>query len=98
MTPNQARYGINLDTCQGLEDDPPEGEIPLAKDRVKDLDKLRAELESNWRTAKENQAKYYNQRHAPIEYNVGEIVLLLRIRLKPSLNLCLLEPRSTDIN
>jgi hypothetical protein len=34
MSPNQARYGINLQTRQGIEDNPVKGEIPLAKERA----------------------------------------------------------------
>ena len=45
MTPNRARYGVDLDTRQGIEDDPDIGNIPLAKDRAKDLVKIRQALE-----------------------------------------------------
>jgi hypothetical protein len=76
MTPNRARYGVDLDTRQGIADDPQKGEIPLAKERAQDVVKLRGELEDRWRDAKEAQAKYYNKRHTPIEYSVGELVLL----------------------
>jgi hypothetical protein len=76
MTPNQARYGINLDTRQGIEDDPLRGEIPFAKERAEKLVKIRQELEECWIKTKESQAKYYNKNHTPIEYNIGEWVLL----------------------
>ena len=47
MSPNQARYGINLETRQGIEDDPLRGEIPAAKDRAEQIIHLRKELEEN---------------------------------------------------
>jgi len=47
MSPNQARYGMNLETRQGVEDDPKRGEIPAAKDRAEQIIQLRKELEEN---------------------------------------------------
>jgi len=76
MSPNQARYRVNLDTRQGIEDDPKKGEILIAKDRAEAIIQLRKELERRWEEAKETQAKYYNKRYTPIEYSVGELVLL----------------------
>tara|TARA_R110002033_G_scaffold138543_1_gene177545 strand:+ start:148 stop:273 length:126 start_codon:yes stop_codon:yes gene_type:complete len=32
MIPNEARYGINLETCLGIEDDLIRGEILIAKE------------------------------------------------------------------
>jgi hypothetical protein len=82
MSPNQARYGINLETIQGVEDDPQRGEIPAARDRVARILELRKELESAWRRTKEAQAKGYNQRHLPVQYTVGERVLLSAKNIK----------------
>ena len=82
MTPNRARYGVDLDTRQGIEDDPDIGNIPLAKDRAEDLVKIRQALEERWAKTKEAQAKYYNQRHTLIQFNVGEMVLLSAENLK----------------
>jgi hypothetical protein len=45
MTPNRARYSVDLDTHQGIADDPQKGEIPLAKERAQDVVKLQGELE-----------------------------------------------------
>ena len=82
MSPNQARYGMNLETRQGVEDDPKRGEIPAAKDRAEQIIQLRKELEENWRQTKTSQAKYYNQRHLPKQYSVGEMVWLLAKNIK----------------
>jgi hypothetical protein len=48
----------------------------MAKDRAEALIQIREELEKHWREAKERQAKYYDQKHSAIEYNVGEMVLI----------------------
>lgn len=76
MSPNMARYGMNLETRQGVEADPLRGEIPAAKDRATEILDLRKELEVTWAKTKEAQAKYYNKRHQPNQYSVGELVLL----------------------
>ena len=82
MSPNQARYRVNLDTRQGIKDDPKKGEILIAKDRAEAIIQLRKELERRWEEAKETQAKYYNKRHTPIEYSVSELVLLSAQNIK----------------
>ena len=47
ISPNEARYGITLDTRQGIEADPPGGEIPHAKERAESIIKIRKELENS---------------------------------------------------
>ena len=47
MSPNQARYGINLDIHQGVEDEPTKGDIPAARERVERIRDLRKELEES---------------------------------------------------
>lgn len=76
MSPNQARYGISLDTRQGIEDDPQRGEIPTVKQFAEHIIEKRAELEKAWLKAKESQAKWYNKNHRPIEFKVKDLVLL----------------------
>jgi hypothetical protein len=76
MSPNEARYGMTLDTRQGIEDDPQRGEIPTAKERAKWILEKRKELEATWLKTKEAQAKWYNKRHRPVEFKKNDKVLL----------------------
>jgi hypothetical protein len=57
MSPNKARYGMTLDTCQSIEDDPQRGEIPTIKERAKWILEKCKELEATWLKTKEAQAK-----------------------------------------
>lgn len=82
MSPNEARYGTTLDTRQGIEDDPQRGEIPTAKERAEGIILKRQELEATWRKTKEAQAKWYNQNHRPVEFKVGDMVLLSSKNIK----------------
>ncbi|KFY19162.1 hypothetical protein V493_08103, partial [Pseudogymnoascus sp. VKM F-4281 (FW-2241)] len=76
MSPNQARYGINIDLRQGIEDDPTRREVPVAKDRVNLILELRQELEEAWKQTKEAQIRGYNKLHKPMQYTIGEKVWL----------------------
>ena len=76
MSPNQARYGINIDLRQGIEDDPTRREVPVARDRVAMILELRKELEEAWKRSKEAQVRGYNKIHKPMQYAVGERVWL----------------------
>ena len=82
MTPNKAKYGINLETRQGIEDNPIRGEIPTAKERAEEVVKKRQKLENSWRKTKETQAKWYNKNHHPIEFKVKQQVLLSARNIK----------------
>jgi hypothetical protein len=79
---NEARYGITLDTRQGIEADSPGGEIPHAKERAESIIKIRKELENSWRRTKESQTKWYNKNHTPTAFKVGEKVLLSSKNIK----------------
>ena len=51
---NKARYGITLDTCQGIKADPLRGEILYIKERAESIIKIRKELENSWQRTKES--------------------------------------------
>jgi transposase InsO family protein len=82
ISPNEARYGITLDTRQGIEADPPGGEIPHAKERAESIIKIRKELENSWRRTKESQAKWYNKNHIPVTFKEKDKVLLSSKNIK----------------
>jgi hypothetical protein len=46
MSLNKVRYGITLDTCQGIKDDPQRGKILTTKERAKWILKKCKELEA----------------------------------------------------
>ena len=68
ISPNEARYGMTLDTRQGIEADPPGGEIPHAKERAELIIKIRKKLENSWQRTKESQTKWYNKNHPHTNY------------------------------
>jgi len=82
MSPNEARYGITLETRQGIEDDPQRGEIPTAREHADMIVEKRVQLEASWRRTKDAQAKWYNKNRRPVEFNVGDSVLLSSKNIK----------------
>ena len=65
-----------------IEDNSRLREVPAAIERAERLNKDREELEKLWLKASETQAKYYNQKHTPKVYKVGDLVLLTTENLK----------------
>ena len=59
-----------------FEEDLPVAEQPAVADRIESLKESRGELERHLRIATETQAKYYNQRHQPMTFKVGDKVKL----------------------
>ncbi|KAJ5895495.1 hypothetical protein N7495_007186 [Penicillium taxi] len=59
-------------------------EAPSAQDRIHKLHELREKTQESWRKASESISKYYNQRHKPMEFRVGDLVRLStkNLRLK----------------
>jgi hypothetical protein len=51
-------------------------ETPATKERARETAKKRAQMEMLLAKAAEDQAKYYNLKHTPMTYNVGDKVLL----------------------
>src|SRR3989440_2475418 len=76
VSPFFALYGYNPDFTWDVEDAIPEGEAPVAHERTAAIKAEGEQLAERLREASEYQAKYYNQRHAPQRYRVGDEVLL----------------------
>ena len=53
-----------------------EEEVPAARSRALNLLGIRTKLEAHMKKAVENQAKYYNEKHTPRHYKVGDKVYL----------------------
>ncbi len=86
ISPFRALYGYNpnLYIDLAVADNGLRGEVPAARDRVAKLYELRQRLRDKLQQAQEAQAKYYNQRHKPMEFRRGDIVKLStrNLRLK----------------
>ena len=75
-------YGFNPDIHYEVEDDSAEERIPAAKDRIKHLHEMRQALTERLKHASSKQAEYYNKKHKPMEYHVGDLVMLSTRNLK----------------
>ena len=75
-------HGTDCEIRLHIADSTPRGRIPAAKDRVEKLHELRQELRTRLTEANERMAHYYNQRHVPKQFRVGELVKLSTRNLK----------------
>jgi hypothetical protein len=82
LSPFYAMYGYNPEFEFTVEDDGFEGEIPAVQDRVRQIQETQQKLEERYKIAVETQAKYYNNRHEPMTFNKGDLVLLSTKNLK----------------
>ena len=87
-TPFYALYGFNPEICiHPVTASATTAEVPEAALRVQRLQEEREELSQRWAKAVASQAKYYNQKHTPKRFKIGDRVMLLakNIRqLRPS--------------
>jgi hypothetical protein len=82
MTPFKCVFGYDPELRIDVADDVPAGEIPSARERVQRLYELREQLQEHVIKAQEHQAKYYNQKHKPMEFKRGQLVKLSTRNLK----------------
>ena len=81
-SPFKAMYGYDPELELRLEDETAEGEVPAAKERVKEIDSIRQTLVKRWQSVLDSQAKYYNKKHQQQEFQQGDLVLLSAKNLK----------------
>ena len=74
-TPFRALYGFDP-TMRLHPDNMDEGDIPEVNLRIKRMAKQREELSERWRRAVESYEKFHDKRHIPIEFKVGDLVML----------------------
>jgi hypothetical protein len=87
LTPFYALYGYHPDIRANIEADVPGGEAPNARLRVEQLQAEREELAKRWDNAMQAQKKWYDKKHTPMTFALGDKVMLLakNIRqLRPS--------------
>jgi transposase InsO family protein len=84
LTPFKALYGYDPNFQLRAEDGPSREEVPATIARLEKLQELREKLRGAWRKASETQAKHYNKRHEPIQFQRGQLVALStrNLRLK----------------
>jgi hypothetical protein len=83
MSPFKAMYGYDPDFHVDVEDNVPGGRTaPAAKDRVRKLHELREALQRQSAQAHAAQARYYDQRHTPVEFSRGSLIKLSTKNLK----------------
>ena len=81
-SPFNAMYGYDPVLELRPEDEASEGEVPTAKERIKEIDLARQELTKRWQSVLDSQAKTYNKKHTKREFKEGDLVLLSSKNLK----------------
>ncbi len=80
--PFYAMMGYNPEFELSTEDGTPRGEVPAAKERIKEIFALREKLEERWRSVVEWSARSYNKKHQAQSFNEGDLVMLSAKNLK----------------
>ena len=75
-------YGYHPEIHYEVEDNSAVEGVPEAKDRVRRLNEMRNSCAQRLEHAGALQAKYYNRKHKPMSYAVGDLVLLSTKNLK----------------
>jgi hypothetical protein len=81
MSPFRACYGF-APRIQNIEDDVPGGEAPLAKERIEMLARERVLLSTHLRSAQEYQKKFYDTKHLPRQFQIGDRVMIRSRNIK----------------
>ena len=96
MSPFFVLYGWNpeINTASlAARGEPSEGRVPAASEAAKRLRDTHEALARRWKDASEQQAKYYNQKHQPKSFKVGDRVLLSARNLRLAVPKKKLAPR-----
>ena len=82
MSPFFALYGYHPELEYDVGDDDHQEGVPAAEERIVQLLTARESMENRWKTAVESQKKYYDKKHKPQQFKVGDLVLLSTKNLK----------------
>ena len=82
MTPAEALMGFNPDLRTNVEEEPPEGNAPNAKQRVDELRDNRILMEELMAKAKEAMTKQYDKCHKEKSFHIGDEVYLQAKNIK----------------
>ena len=75
-------YGYHPEIHYEVEDNSTVERVPKAKDRVRRLHEMRNLLAQRLEHAVAQQAKYYNRKHKPMSFAVGDLIMLSTKNLK----------------
>ena len=75
-SPFYAMYAYHPEVRFEVEGNSRKEEVPAAKDRVKIIYDICEALLQRWENVIKSQAKYYDAKHKPKTYNVGDLVML----------------------
>jgi hypothetical protein len=76
LSPSEALMGYRGDLAINVEKEYPEGNAPEAQRRAERMAETRQRLQENLRKAFETQKHYYDKKHQPISFQVGDWVML----------------------
>jgi len=82
ITPFFACYGFAPQFRFEAEDSSHEERVPAAVERVRELETLRKELARRWEVASGQQTRAYNKNHIPMQFKIGDLVMLSTKNLK----------------
>lgn len=82
MSPNRLLHGFDCEIRIDVADNVSERRIPAAKNRIEKLHQLRQQLRLRLVETQERMASYYNARHVPKQFKVGDFVKLSTKNLK----------------
>ena len=81
-SPFYLMYGYHPEIHYEVEDNSTVEGVPAAKERVRWLHETRNLLSQRLESAAAQQAKYYNRKHKPMSYAIGDLVMLSTKNLK----------------
>lgn len=76
MSPSELLMGARFDLNIDIQAPEPEGFAPDALDRAKALKNIRENLQEHLKAAFETQKRYYDQKHKPMTFKIGDKVML----------------------
>jgi transposase InsO family protein len=82
MSPFFAMYGFHPNVPSSVRDDRPEGEVPAARKKAEEFDNEGKELAERWQRAIEFQKKWYDKKHTPMHFSIGDWVMLASTNLR----------------
>ena len=81
-SPNRLLHGFDCEMRLNVADNVPKGRIPAARQRIERLHALRQDLREKLQKSQERMATYYDRRHVPKQFRVGDLVKLSTRHLK----------------
>jgi transposase InsO family protein len=76
MAPMEALMAFRGDLRINVSAELPEGNAPSAQERVKEMEEMRKDLITLLAHANETQKKYYDQKHKPMSFRIGDRVMV----------------------